>query len=482
MKTLIKNIIPALLTTLTLSSQAETPLKIYRGEQDTVYKANHIIVGVTSPGNKATINNREVHVYKTGSFGREVSLKEGKNIITVSAINKNDTTSHSFNVFYSTTKPKQQQELPTTETPVSLYLKTTEGAYMQYGNGGDRLGGSKMGYLDANITVKAIAETKSLYKVQLSQNRFAYIPKDKLTDCNDSTSQVNSGSWHISNRGKYDQISISLPKRLPYHSWTQLDPTTIMVNIYGTTNNSNWITQKDQLGMVDYVDYRQIDSDVLQVIIKLKEKYSWGYSIGYDNNNLTIKIKHTPPLELKSLVIGLDAGHGGEYPGALSPSGLKESVVNLDMIMRIKEILEEKGATVILSRDDDYNVTMDGRKQKFINNNIDLMISLHNNSGGSPLNEMGTSTYYKHISNRELASCMLNRLLELGVKNFGLTGNFNFSLNAPTEFPNVLLEILFMSSLPEEEMLADQTFRQQVAEKAVLGLEDYLQKVKISLK
>jgi N-acetylmuramoyl-L-alanine amidase len=73
---------------------------------------------------------------------------------------------------------------------------------------------------------------------------------------------------------------------------------------------------------------------------------------------------------------------------------------------------------------------------------------------------------------------MLDRLLELGLKNFGLTGNFNFSLNAPTEYPNVLLEVLFMSSLPEEEKLADPDFRQQVAEKALLGLEDYLNSVK----
>lgn len=478
MKPTKKSIISALLfASIGLTSYAEAPLKIYRGEQDTVYKANHIIVGVTSPDCKATINNRDVHVYKTGSFGKEIILKKGDNQINVSAISGKDTTTHTFNVFYSTAKPKQTPEKPITEIPVSLYLKTTDGAYMQYGNGDDRLGGSKMGFIDKDITVKAIAETNNLYKVQLSQNRFAYIPKDKVTTTNDTTNQVNSGSWHISNKGSYDQVSISFPTRLPYRSWIQLDPTTIIVEIYGATNNSNWITQKDRLGMIEYVDFRQADSDVFQAIIKLKEKYSWGYSVEYNNSNLVIKVKHTPSLELKDLTIGLDAGHGGQYPGAKSPSGLKESEVNLDMIMRIKKLLEAKGATVILSRNDDSDISMSDRKRIFSENNVDLMISLHNNSGGSPLVEMGTSTYYKHISNRELASCMLNRLLELGVKNFGLTGNFNFSLNAPTEYPNVLLEILFMSSLPEEEMLADDIFRQQVAEKAVLGLEDYLHKV-----
>ena len=216
--------------------------------------------------------------------------------------------------------------------------------------------------------------------------------------------------------------------------------------------------------------------------MKLKEKYSWGYSIGYNGNNLVIKVKHTPSLNLKDLTIGLDAGHGGKYPGAISNTGLKESEINLDIVLRIKNLLEKKGAKVVLSRDSDVDITMSQRKEIFLKGNVDLMMSVHNNAGGSPLNKMGTSTYYKHISNRDLAQCVLNRMLDLGLRNFGLTGNFNFSLNAPTEYPNLLLEALFMSSLPEEELLANPDYRQRIAEQAVNGIEDYLKLVKKSQK
>ena len=71
----------------------------------------------------------------------------------------------------------------------------------------------------------------------------------------------------------------------------------------------------------------------------------------------------------------------------------------------------------------------------------------------------------------------LKRMLELGYENYGLTGNFNFSLNMPTEYPNALVECLFMSSLPDEEMLADPATHKKIAEKVVAGLEDYLQQV-----
>ena len=236
------------------------------------------------------------------------------------------------------------------------------------------------------------------------------------------------------------------------------------------------------MGIIEYVDWRQVDCDVLRVIIKLKDEFSWGYSVGYEGNALVIKVNHCPSLNLKDLTIGLDAGHGGKYPGAIGHTGLKESFVNLDIVQRIKKILEKKGAKVVLSRNTDVDITMAERKKIFLDAKVDLMMSVHNNAGGSPLKEMGTSTYYKSIANRELAQCVLNRMLELGLRNFGLTGNFNFSLNAPTEYPNLLLEGLFMSSLPEEELLADPDFRQRIAEQAVKGIEDYLKLVKQSKK
>ncbi|MCH5346037.1 MAG: N-acetylmuramoyl-L-alanine amidase, partial [Muribaculaceae bacterium] len=60
--------------------------------------------------------------------------------------------------------------------------------------------------------------------------------------------------------------------------------------------------------------------------------------------------------------------------------------------------------------------------------------------------------------------------------------NFNFSLNGPTDYPNMLVEGLFMSSLEEEAFLADPEFRTRMARQIFLGLEDYLKMVKKSLK
>lgn len=475
-------------TTLFCSNtlQAEIPLKIVRGEQDTVYSERHYIVGVTQAENQVYVNNESVKVYKTGAFGSELKLLPGNNSVKIEVSDGNEKQEKIFNIFYESQKPATKVTLQEAREALkkntlkekSFYAVSQEGAYLQYSDGNDRLGGSKMGYIDAGIVLKVIGEIGNLYKVQLSQTRYAFIPQEYLQATEEESGNVNTGSWRITNMGQYDRVSISLPQRLPYYSWTQLDPTTICVELYGAMNNSNWITQMENLKMIDYVDYRQVESDVFQIIIKLQKKYAWGYDVYYKGNNLTIDVKHTPTLTMKGLKIGLDAGHGGSSSGAVSPTGITEKEVNLQLVNEIKELLESKGGIVTLSRDADYALSMTERKKIFKDAGIDLMLSIHNNAGGSPLVPMGTSTYYKHIVNRDLAACILNRMLELGIPNYGLTGNFNFSLNQPTEYPNALLEILFMSSLIDEELLSDATFCSKIAKQVVLGLEDYLKKAK----
>lgn len=467
--------------------QAQTTLKVVRGAQDTVYRETHYIIGVTRPGGSATVNGEAAKVYKTGAFGAQVKLQPGANVVEVRATNGSEKEGKQLNIYYQT--ERKEKTFSPAEAKKALeqnrlkerlfYAVSKEGAYLQNGDGDDRLGGSKMGFVDAGIVFKVVGEIGSLYKVQLSEHRYAYMPKEYLEESAEETATVNTGSWRVSNIGQYDRVTISLPRRLPYYSWTQLDPTTICVELYGAMNNSNWITQKENLKMVDYVDFRQVESDVYQVIIKLQKKHAWGYSVRYEGNVLTVDVKHAPALTLKGLVVGLDAGHGGpQSSGAVSATGITEKEVNMQLVYEVKALLEQKGARVVLSRDGDVGLTMGERKKIFRDAKVDIMFSIHNNAGGSPLVPMGTSAYYKHLVNRELADCMLQRLLELGLPNYGLTGNFNFSLNGPTEYPNALLEVLFMSSLPDEELLADAAYRKKIARQVVLGLEDYLKAVK----
>jgi N-acetylmuramoyl-L-alanine amidase len=104
----------------------------------------------------------------------------------------------------------------------------------------------------------------------------------------------------------------------------------------------------------------------------------------------------------------------------------------------------------------------------------DLLLSVHLNSSEDPFRAGGTSTYYRYIGFKNLSLAIYKRILELGLKEYGNTGSFNFMLNSPTEYPNALIETLFLSNLEEETKILDEGFQQQMAEKIVAGVKDFL--------
>ena len=459
-------------------------LRIVESPRDTVTRATAEIVGVTDPGASVTVNGIAVKVYKTGTFATTVDLSLGANDICVEAVTSDGASAmHTQQCFRAEKSQAEFRSATEDEAPVMMFASprrvvTLEDAFLQYGSGDDRLGGSKMGFIDPEIVLEVIGTKGSLYCVRLASDRIAYIPKrlTRQADMATPTGVVNTESWSIVNTGRTDDVTIGLPRRLAYRYSTESSPSAIVVDIFGATDNSNWITQRTlDLGIIDHTDFRQVGEDTYRVYIYLKTSHVWGYTVGYDGigSTLRISVRHRPELTLKGMTIGLDAGHGGENPGAISPSGLLEKDVNLDIVMRVRDLLHKRGASTVLTRYEDDGPSMSRRKEIWREGNIDLAVSVHNNAAGS-YKVSGTAVLYKHAFNRDLAMCVARRLTQTGLDLFGVVGNFNFSLNAPTFCPNILVEGMFMTSPEDEQRLADPAFRRQVAEKIVLGLEDYL--------
>lgn len=474
---------------------------VKRGAEDTVYRAKHVIVGLAEPGTKFTVNGNPVHVYKTGTWGVELELQPGENSVVIEEAGAGSGT---MKIYYSTTpKPVSQEELAAAQAkkaadaekatfyPTGLKVSTKKHAYLNYGAGTDRLGGAKINYLPEGIEMYADAENENLYRVKLSQNRYAYIPKSQVEvmgrqnpDSDFMQENVSlSGSVSITNAGETDRVSIATGGKKPFIVKEYTDPHKIVIDVYGVQCNSNWLTHKSGLQSIDNVDVESIDSDVTRYTVYLKTKSSWGFTMDYRGNNLVLDIKHVPSqLYLKNLTIGIDAGHGGpQSNGAVGLSGLKEKDMTLDMAHTLKAILEKQGVKVVLSRDSDVGMTIRERQDKFIGNKCDIVLSIHCNAGGGPLSTLGTSTYYRYNPYKPLAEDILGHLLQMpGVKNFGMVGNFNFSLSAITDFPCVLVETLFISSLKEEEMLADPAVRKTMMENVAKGLNDYIKACRIA--
>ena len=129
--------------------------------------------------------------------------------------------------------------------PEYLYVRTRDSMpFLNYGLGTDRLGGAKMTFLDSNIVLKVIDSIGVNYKVQLSQLHSAYIEKTLVKSLPSYTEKSHlTGSWSVRGDSSFDYVTVALDEKLPYKSDMQIGPSRIVVDIFGATSNTNWITQ-----------------------------------------------------------------------------------------------------------------------------------------------------------------------------------------------------------------------------------------------
>lgn len=384
------------------------------------------------------------------------------------------------------TKTDQQIEASTKNlfakmgSPIILQTKGKL-PYLLLGLGEDRLGGTKMGYLDSLVRLYAVSKVGNKYCVQLSKSRQAFI-EEEYVDVQQgpafSPASITS-SMKVWGDSAYDYVSLILTDRLPYQSFQEINPSKIVVDVFGAVSNTNWITQLGSTKEIKNIYSQQIEEDVFRITIELNHAQHWGHAIYYTGNNLQIRVKRQPvELALNKLVIGVDAGHGGANKGAFGLTGVMEKDMTLLIALELQRVLEAQGATVIMTRTKDTTYDNHDRLSLYKEKKPDLLVSIHLNSAADPIRIKGVSTYYKYIGYRPLTQTILQQLLDLGLKEFGNVGNFNFILNGLTECPNVLVETLFISH-PEDEMnVLNPEYRKQVAEKIMVGINNWLEQCK----
>ena len=135
--------------------------------------------------------------------------------------------------------------------------------------------------------------------------------------------------------------------------------------------------------------------------------------------------------------------------------------------------LENHGAKVFMTRTTDVALSMEERLAAIQHYQPDIMVSIHLNASANP-EVKGVSTYYRYAGFKDLSLHILDRIAELDIENWGSIGNFNFTLNGSTEYPNSLIEVAFVSNEEDERKILNPRFREQVVNKIHQGLEDFI--------
>ncbi|MEY3437085.1 MAG: hypothetical protein RL335_1541 [Bacteroidota bacterium] len=351
-------------------------------------------------------------------------------------------------------------------------------AYLEYGLGDDRLGGAKMGYLDSNVVLKVVDSIHSDYKVQLSKNHFAYLPKSSVIAAVDIIPKPYylSSSIKVYGDDKHDYVVINLDEKLPYKSQQVIQPAGLWIDIYGATSNTNWITQLSTVKEITQTWTEQIEDDVLRVHIRLKNNEHWGHAIYYDSisRKMYVRVKREPVKDIRKWKIAIDAGHGGTNVGAAGVTSKRyEKEYALLIAKEFQSTLRLAGVkNVVMVRDKDTTLSMEERTVMLRKEDPDLLISIHLNSSSIDTIK-GTSTFYRHIGFRNVSKHILQQMLTLGLKEYGNVGNFNFALSGPTEFQNCLVEVAFLSNKEDEKKIMNAAFRKSVANKILEGIRSY---------
>jgi N-acetylmuramoyl-L-alanine amidase len=216
----------------------------------------------------------------------------------------------------------------------------------------------------------------------------------------------------------------------------------------------------------------------------------------------------------------LDAGHGGNDPGASSASLLSEKDVTLDIERRLRSLLTNGGFEVVTTRPDDRFIPLRDRARLANTSDSDIFVSIHVNSVRNPISH-GVETYYLGATNdptltrlaadenrasgysladlhklldgiyadarrdesRRLADTVQQQLfgtlrtIDPGLQNWGVK-RAPFIVLVATEMPAILAEVGCLSNEAEAAKLRDASYRERIAEALFQGIKAYATQVK----
>jgi len=235
------------------------------------------------------------------------------------------------------------------------------------------------------------------------------------------------------------------------------------------------------------------------------------------------KVTSKPKVNLGDIVIGIDAGHGGEDPGSIGAKGTYEKRVTLAIAKKLKKLIDkEKGMKAVLIRTGDYYVDLNRRTSLARQKNVDFLVSIHADAFRTPgphgssvwvvTKKRAESELSRWLVNREkksellgggggvikntsdshlaLALADMSKEHSLGVS-FGVANNViaqlkkitklhkktpqngNFAVLKSSDIPSILVETGFISNHREEKNLTWSKHQQALANAIHQGIRNY---------
>ena len=175
-------------------------------------------------------------------------------------------------------------------------------------------------------------------------------------------------------------ISLILDKVAYINSYSQEDPSRLVLEI-------NDAHSKESISEIYNYPIKQIksnkDGDHTKIVIDLYDDVFWRKPIQKVTDSgilLKLKLNKDKSLEqnARDIIVAIDAGHGGKYPGAVGPNNILEKDVTLLIAKELERTLRDtKGYQPVMIRDGDQTVSLNDRFQIARRYGADIFISIH---------------------------------------------------------------------------------------------------------
>jgi N-acetylmuramoyl-L-alanine amidase len=208
----------------------------------------------------------------------------------------------------------------------------------------------------------------------------------------------------------------------------------------------------------------------------------WGYHTFFDAGGaLVLRIRRPPVIDpaapLRGMYIGVDPGHGGEDRSTRGPTDLREADANLYIALQLRDLLQEAGARVLMTRTTDVTVPLGDRPRIAADSGVHVLLSVHNNAFPDGVNPW-TNNGHQHVLLSSAfagagAAAPARAARRAGLRDIGF-GRADLALARPTWMPAVLTETAFMMIPEQEAALRDPAVQRRIAAAHVRALEAFL--------
>jgi N-acetylmuramoyl-L-alanine amidase len=237
----------------------------------------------------------------------------------------------------------------------------------------------------------------------------------------------------------------------------------IILTLYSTQATPDVIRYLQNDTLVRFINWVPETTDRVRLTFELSSN-PYGYLVLWDaaRGGLVLRLRRPPTVDpnrpLRGLTFAVDPGH--PPGGAIGATGLTEAEAVLQVAERLRRVLEQRGARVVMTRTTMDAVDLRLRSVIARRANAHALLSVHLNAFGdgvNPFTNNGTSTLYFHPQTEPLARVVQRSLVrQLGIRDLGVHYQ-NIAIGRTTWMPALITEGLFL-------MLPDQEYAMRVPE------------------